>query len=57
MDANAYIIYINKEDLVFIHITVVENLLKIQNNYPKYVVTMDEFKGNVFDLVQCLRLV
>ena len=32
------------------------NLLKIQDNYPKYVVTMDEFDGNTFDGVQCLSL-
>ncbi|HDR1051121.1 TPA: ATP-binding protein [Pasteurella multocida] len=32
------------------------NLLKIQDNYPKYVVTMDEFDGNTFDGVQCLNL-
>ncbi|WGE90429.1 hypothetical protein NYR63_06165 [Actinobacillus genomosp. 1] len=25
------------------------NLLKIQDNYPKYVVTMDEFEGNTFE--------
>lgn len=32
------------------------NLLKIQDNYPKYVVTMDEFDGNSYDGVQCLSL-
>ncbi|UKH16690.1 ATP-binding protein [Actinobacillus pleuropneumoniae serovar 4 str. M62] len=32
------------------------NLLKIQDNYPKYVVTMDEFEGNTFEGVQCLSL-
>ncbi|UKH18715.1 ATP-binding protein [Actinobacillus pleuropneumoniae] len=32
------------------------NLLKIQDNYPKYVVTMDEFEGNTFERVQCLSL-
>lgn len=32
------------------------NLLKIQDNYPKYVVTMDEFEGNSFEGVQCLSL-
>ena len=32
------------------------NLLKIKDNYPKYVVTMDEFEGNTFDGVQCLSL-
>ena len=32
------------------------NLLKIQDNYPKYVVTMDEFDGNTFEGVQCLSL-
>lgn len=32
------------------------NLLKIQDNYPKYVVTMDEFDGNSFEGVQCLSL-
>ncbi|KIE90614.1 hypothetical protein AP460_02803 [Actinobacillus pleuropneumoniae] len=32
------------------------NLLKIQDNYPKYVVTMDEFEGNTFAGVQCLSL-
>ncbi|WP_439236448.1 ATP-binding protein [Lonepinella koalarum] len=32
------------------------NLLKIQDNYPKYVVTMDEFNGNSFDGVMCLSL-
>lgn len=32
------------------------NLLKIQDNYPKYVVTMDEFDGNTFEGVECLSL-
>lgn len=32
------------------------NLLKIQDNYPKYVVTMDEFDGNTFEGVMCLSL-
>lgn len=32
------------------------NLLKTQDNYLKYVVTMDEFDGNTFDSVQCLSL-
>ncbi|MCT8535144.1 ATP-binding protein [Glaesserella parasuis] len=32
------------------------NLLKIQDNYPKYVVTMNEFEGNTFEGVQCLSL-
>jgi len=32
------------------------NLLKIQDNYPKYVVTMDEFEGNSVDGVKCLSL-
>ncbi|ABR74660.1 ATPase [Actinobacillus succinogenes] len=32
------------------------NLLKIQDNYPKYVVTMDEFEGNTFEGVECLSL-
>lgn len=32
------------------------NLLKIQDNYPEYVVTMDEFDGNTFEGVQCLSL-
>ncbi len=32
------------------------NLLKIQDNYPKYVVTMDEFDGNTVDGVACLSL-
>ena len=32
------------------------NLLKIQDNYPKYVVTMDEFEGNTFEGVQCLSV-
>ena len=32
------------------------NLLKIQDNYPKYVVTMDDFEGNSVDGVQCLNL-
>ena len=32
------------------------NLLKIQDNYPKYVVTMDEFEGNSFEGVPCLSL-
>ncbi|SEQ59511.1 ATP-binding protein [Basfia succiniciproducens] len=32
------------------------NLLKIQDNYPKYVVTMDEFDGNTFEGVACLSL-
>lgn len=32
------------------------NLLKIQDNYPKYVVTMDEFDGNSYEGVQCLSL-
>lgn len=32
------------------------NLLKIKDNYPKYVVTMDAFEGNSFDGVQCLSV-
>ncbi|ULJ60157.1 ATP-binding protein [Wielerella bovis] len=32
------------------------NLLKIQDNYPKYVVTMDEFDGNTFQGINCLSL-
>ena len=32
------------------------NLLKIGDNYPKYVVTLDEFDGNTFEGVQCLSL-
>lgn len=32
------------------------NLLKIEDNYPKYVVTMDEFDGNTFKGVECLSL-
>ena len=32
------------------------NLLKIEDNYPKYVVTMDEFDGNSFEGVKCLSL-
>lgn len=32
------------------------NLLKIKDNYPKYVVTMDEFEGNSFKGIQCLSL-
>lgn len=32
------------------------NLLKIQDNYPKYVVTLDDFEGNSFEGVQCLSL-
>lgn len=32
------------------------NLLKIQDNYPKYVVTLDAFEGNSFEGVQCLGL-
>ncbi|PJG84905.1 ATP-binding protein [Conservatibacter flavescens] len=32
------------------------NLLKIQDNYPKFVVTMDEFEGNSFEGVVCLSL-
>lgn len=30
------------------------NLLKINDNYPKYVVTLDEFEGNSYDGVKCL---
>ncbi|EIJ68527.1 ATP-binding protein [Pasteurella bettyae] len=30
------------------------NLLKIQDNYPKYVVTLDEFDGNSVNGVKCL---
>lgn len=33
-----------------------DNLLKIKDNYPKYVVTMDEFEGNSFKGIQCLSL-
>lgn len=32
------------------------NLLKIKDNYPKYVVTMDEFDGNTFEGIKCLSL-
>ena len=32
------------------------NLLKIGDNYPKYVVTLDEFDGNTFEGVRCLSL-
>ncbi|QIW16519.1 ATPase [Pasteurellaceae bacterium RH1A] len=32
------------------------NLLKIADNYPKYVVTMDQFDGNSFEGVKCLSL-
>lgn len=32
------------------------NLLKIGDNYPKYVVTLDEFDGNTFAGVRCLSL-
>ncbi|AUI66878.1 MULTISPECIES: ATP-binding protein [Glaesserella] len=32
------------------------NLLKIQDNYPKFVVTMDEFDGNTFEGIECLSL-
>ncbi|TNH05500.1 ATP-binding protein [Testudinibacter sp. TR-2022] len=32
------------------------NLLKIQDNYPKFVVTMDDFDGNSYDGVLCLSL-
>jgi len=32
------------------------NLLKIQDNYPKYVVTMDEFDGNSEQGIICLSL-
>lgn len=32
------------------------NLLKIQDNYPKFVVTMDDFDGNSYDGVVCLSL-
>ncbi|TNH06797.1 ATP-binding protein [Testudinibacter sp. TR-2022] len=32
------------------------NLLKIQDNYPKFVVTMDDFEGNSYDGVVCLSL-
>ena len=31
-------------------------LLKIGDNYPKYVITLDEFDGNTFEGVQCLSL-
>lgn len=30
------------------------NLLKINDNYPKYVVTLDKFDGNTYDGIQCL---
>lgn len=32
------------------------NLLKINDNYPKYVVTLDEFDGNSYDGIRCLSL-
>ena len=32
------------------------NLLKIGDNYPKYVITLDEFDGNTFEGVRCLSL-
>ncbi len=32
------------------------NLLKIKDNYPKYVVTMDEFQGNTYQGIQHLHL-
>ncbi len=32
------------------------NLIKIKDNYPKFVVTMDEFKGNTMEGIKCLSL-
>ncbi len=32
------------------------NLLKIKDNYPKYVVSMDEFQGNTYEGILHLRL-
>ncbi|MDO4997343.1 MAG: ATP-binding protein [Neisseria sp.] len=32
------------------------NLLKIKDNYPKYVVTMDEFEANSYEGIHCLSL-
>ena len=33
------------------------NLLKIKDNYPKYVVSMDEFQGNTFNGIKHLHLI
>jgi predicted AAA+ superfamily ATPase len=32
------------------------NLLKIKDNYPKYIVSMDEFQGNTFNGIKHLHL-
>lgn len=32
------------------------NLLKIQDNYPKYVVTLDDFQGNSYEGIICLNV-
>jgi predicted AAA+ superfamily ATPase len=32
------------------------NLLKIKDNYPKYVVSMDEFQGNTYEGIKHLHL-
>ena len=33
------------------------NLLKIADNYPKYVVTLDEFDGNSINGIKCLNFI